>query len=585
MNLFSYIKTRVTILDVVSEYATLKKAGLYWKGPCPFHSEKTASFTVSPHKEIFYCFGCQKGGDVITFVAEVERCSPIDAAKQLVERYNIDLPTTLALTNQNKEEKKHYQDLCQVVGTWCHERLLQSREAVTYLLQRGITKESIIKFQLGYFPGGLSNIRHFIDHLGKHHILINDLLAVNILSKGKNIYFSPFEERIIFPISDQLGQPCGFGGRTFKPTDTRPKYYNSHENEHFVKGSLLFGLHTAKKEIQKKEQLFLVEGYMDAIAMVQHGYGNTVATLGTACSLEHLQQLARYAQQLFVLYDADKAGVNAILRIAELAWHANIELKVVCLPSGEDPASFLTNKNDIAPLIDQAKDIFSFFIDTLGKGFSTKTLYEKLSLTRKIVDIVLKIEDPLKQELLLQQASQVLGIPLTSLKRELRAGQSQQKPVAKAAPEAPKIAKLPENHITPLERKIFSCIMNNMQLLNKENGDFLITYLPTPLCDILSKLCESKSQQQGLGFIQFFEQLDIYEQQLVSKISLENTDDMRPDYFEQLMIQFQKKHWKVIVNNTKISLEAAKEVGNEQEVTKIMHDFMTLKKKILAKST
>ncbi len=327
MNLFSYLKTRVTILDVVSEYATLKKAGLYYKGQCPFHSEKTASFTVSPHKEIFYCFGCHVGGDVIAFIAKIEQCSQTDAAKHLIDRYNIELPTTLsAQVNLSPNSDKHYFHICQVVTDWCHQQLLKSAEPFSYLSKRGITKKSIQDFKIGFMPGGLANIKKFITDLNKEQILVDDLLEWHILSRAKNILFSPYEDRIIFPISDPIGRYCGFGGRIFKPQDTRPKYYNSHENDNFAKGQLVFGLDKAKKDIQKTTKVFLVEGYTDCIAMAQSGFTNTVATLGTACTLDHLNVLGRYAQELYVLYDGDNAGQQAILRIGQLCWQASLDL-------------------------------------------------------------------------------------------------------------------------------------------------------------------------------------------------------------------------------------------------------------------
>ncbi len=409
MNLFSYLKTRIAILDVVSEYATLKKAGLYWKGQCPFHSEKTASFTVSPHKEIFYCFGCHVGGDVIAFIARKEQCSQIEAAKHLIDRYKIELPSALSgQLSGNKltlENSKQYTTICQLVAQWCHKELFNSTTALAYLAKRGITQKTINDFTIGYFAGGLANVKRLINDLGKQHILVDDLLEHAILSRSKNILFSPFEERIIFPINDHLGRCCGFGGRIFKPHDTRAKYYNSHENHYFAKGQLLFGLDKAKKEIQKLGSVFLVEGYMDCITMAHYGFSNTVATLGTACTIEQLTTLSRYAQEVLVLYDGDNAGQQAILRIGQLCWQANIELKVISLPKNEDPASYLIKDGSLTSLLSDAQDIFAFFIKTIGADFTKKSLQEKLQLTRKILDIIQKLNDPLKQDFLLQNAS------------------------------------------------------------------------------------------------------------------------------------------------------------------------------------
>ena len=306
MNLFSYIKSQLSILDVISHYAKLKKAGSYWKGPCPFHHEKTGSFTVSPHKEIFYCFGCHVGGDVISFIAKVEQCTQLEAAQHLLEQHQLKLPENLSseLSKTSPDEKKRYFFICQTVANWCHENLKKNISVQSYLKKRNFDKKVIVDFTLGYFPGGLASIQSFINHMHKKNILLQELFDANIIIKGQKINYSPYENRIIFPIKDHLGRFCGFGGRVFKENDERAKYYNSRENSFFNKGSLLFGFNKAKKYIQKEEKAFLVEGYTDCIAMVQHGYTNTVATLGTSCTKEHLKSIARHANYVYVLSTA-----------------------------------------------------------------------------------------------------------------------------------------------------------------------------------------------------------------------------------------------------------------------------------------
>jgi DNA primase len=418
MNIFTFIKSRISIVDVINEYATLRKAGGYWKARCPFHHEKTGSFTVSPHKEIFYCFGCHKSGDVISFIADVENCSQIEAAKYIAERYQIELPEDLQ-SSHSQQEKNHYQDICTTVADWCHEHLKKSPSVLAYLNQRDITEQSIDYFKIGYFPSGLIAIKNLIHEMKNQNILVDDLIEAAIIAQGKTVLYSPFEERIIFPIADTMGNYCGFGGRIFKPNDQRPKYYNSHENDFFSKGSLLFGLDMAKKAIQETGHVFLVEGYTDCVAMAQHGYRNAVATLGTACTLQHLKLLARYANDVYVLYDGDAAGKQAILRLTQLCWQANTELKVIELPEGEDPASFLEKEGDLKALIAQAQDIFGFFIASMGTNFKTKSLNERVNLTRKLLETIASVDDALKADMLLQQAASTLGMPLATLTREM----------------------------------------------------------------------------------------------------------------------------------------------------------------------
>ena len=262
MNIFTYVKSRITILDVVKDYASLKRTGIYWKGRCPFHNEKTGSFTVSPHREIFYCFGCQAGGDAITFIAQIERCSQLEAAKIIAERFGIDLPEEIIHASPHEpslSEKERYEKACTFVARWCHNHLATHTGTQNYLEKRGVNNTTIKQFCLGYFPHGSQGIKNLLEHAQKENLLASDLIAANIIFNGKNGLYSPFEERLIFPIKDHLGRFCGFGGRTIKAEDHRPKYYNSHDHPLFAKGSLLFGLDLAKKSIQKQDTVFLLK--------------------------------------------------------------------------------------------------------------------------------------------------------------------------------------------------------------------------------------------------------------------------------------------------------------------------------------
>ncbi|HLW72494.1 MAG TPA: DNA primase [Candidatus Babeliales bacterium] len=580
MNLFSFIKSRISILDVINEYVTLKKAGGYHKGTCPFHHEKTASFTVSPDKEIFYCFGCHLSGDAISFIAKIENCSQKDAAKLLAEKYSIDLPQNISfeLSEKNTENKNHYFSVCKAVALWCHEQLLKSPSAQTYFQRRGFGTESFDYFTLGYFPSGNASINDLLYAMKRQSILPRDLIDAHILAEGRTTLYSSFEERLIFPIKDILGRHCGFGGRTFKEHDTRPKYYNSRENDYFIKGSLLFNLDKAKKSIQETGKIFLVEGYTDCMAMTQQGFPNTVATLGTSCTVEHLKQLARYAEHIYVVYDNDSAGNQAVLRLTELCWQVNLELKVILLPQGEDPASFFYKKGDMQTLIHGAQDIFLFFIDTLGHNFINKPLNQKIQTTRSFISIITAIPDPLKKDILLQKAAKTFDIPFVSLKDELaRTNQ---------APATPAHITLPTANITIplLEKRIFCAIMNNMQLFAGESRLRLIKYLPSPLRDILAKLKAIKETTTIITFGLFFDTLNEQEKQYVSRLLLEENEIVDTTAFDKLLEQLQKKQWKIIVRDIKIQLTQAKQEGNADKISLILRDLMELQNKLVSTS-
>jgi DNA primase len=582
MNLFSFIKERVSILDVINEYVTLKKAGGYHKGTCPFHHEKTASFTVSPDKEIFYCFGCHLSGDAISFIAKIENCTQKDAAKLLAEKYNIDLPHNISFEASEKstEEKNHYFSVCKAVALWCHEQLLKSPSAQSYFQRRGFGRESFDYFTLGYFPSGNAGINDLLYSMKKESILPRDLIEANILAEGRTTLYSPFEERLIFPIKDALGRYCGFGGRIFKEHDTRAKYYNSRENEYFIKGSLLFNLDKAKKSIQETGKIFLVEGYTDCMAMMHYGLVNTVATLGTACTVEHLKQLARYAEHIYVVYDNDNAGRLAVLRLTELCWQVNLELKVIVLPQGEDPASFLSNKGDIHALINGAHDIFHFFINALGQGFMGKPLSQKIQIMRSFLTVIGAIADPLKKDILLQKAAKTFDIPFESLKQELDRMYSQ--PVVPIAPEPVKKNELAraEEPIPLLEKRIFCAIMNNMQLFNGESRQRIIKYLPSPLRGILAQLKAAKEKSQALTFGYFFDTLSEHEKQYVSKLLLQEDEILDTIAFDKLLEQLQKKQWKIIVRDIKAQLIQAKQEGNADKIALILRDFVELQNRL-----
>jgi DNA primase len=580
MNIFSFIKQHISILDVAQSYTSLKKAGSYWKGNCPFHSEKTASFTVSPHKEIFYCFGCHASGDTIGFIAKIENCSQIEAVQHIIERYNIEVPETVAREySQATSSKDRYFELCQYVAVWAHGQLIKNQAALRYIRERGFTDTTIKQFMVGYFPAGSAAIKSLISYIQKYNVLANDLTEAHIIAQSKASLYSPFEDRILFPIKDHLGRFCGFGGRIFKQNDERPKYYNSKENTHFAKGSLLFGLDLGKSDIQRSNTVFLVEGYTDCMAMVQYGYHNTVATLGTACTSQHLKTLARYANSVYVLYDGDTAGHNAILKLTQLCWQVNMDLKVIILPAKQDPASFLAHHANLTPLIEQAQDIFAFFIDALGADFITKALPQKIELLRAILETIQPIEDTLKRDILLQKVSKLSEIPFISLKNELHHSKDPQPADKALGTQTQEPVDDPVG--TTLEKRVFCAIMHNIQLCNNENIRYLIEYIPGTLGHLFQKLTQLSSLNRSIDFATFFDTLSESEKQYVSKllVSYEGTTEMV--LLNELLPQLHKQHWKQVVRDIQARLAYAKNANNQQEVQKIMRDFLILKQKIM----
>lgn len=581
MNLFSYIKERVSILDIVQEYVSLKPAGSYWKGLSPFKQEKTASFTVSPSRGIYYCFSTAQGGDVIDFVARMENCSAIEAAQLLAERHNIEIPAQLRQLNNisgtTKTDRQLHEKTCSLFANWCHQQLLITPAAHAYIANRALTEATATKFMLGYCPGGPAAVQSLIAESRKQGILTSDLIQANLLAEGTSGLYNPFEERIIFPITDHLGRTCGFGGRVFRPGDERPKYYNSRDHDLFRKKQLLYGLHQAKKAIQTTGSAYLVEGYMDCVMMAQEGYPNTIATLGTACTSEHLAHLARLTQKVFVLYDGDTAGQQAILRLAQLCWQVSLELMVIVLPKEDDPASYLIKHGSLDKLPNHPQTIFSFFIHTLGNTFMRQQLQEKLGTIRQLLEAIAPLTDPLQRELLLQQAASAFDVPCGSLKQELRKIMGGHTPQKRAAP-------LP-SPMLDLEKKIFSVILSSGINLRAEDEAFLFTHLSQPFCRLFGLLKES-----AWVFGVFFSRLEDEDRHLVSGLTLASPKlSESPDSkfsaertLTELLIHFRRKKWREEIGDIKMQLDSARNSGNEEVVQKMLVKLRNLQETMMS---
>ncbi|HTM06475.1 MAG TPA: DNA primase [Patescibacteria group bacterium] len=578
-NIFSLIKAQVPIVDLIGQYVALKRAGLYWKARCPFHQEKTASFTVSPHIHIFHCFGCQESGDVISFFSKIEQCSQLEAAQRLAERFGIDIGHH-AKESASKQGKTYY-DICSFFATWSKEHFAKHSEVKDYMHNRGFLPKTIEQFAVGFMPGGLSSIKQLLEAARHHYILPDDLVHHGLLMQSKSVFYSPYEERIIFPITDHIGRICGFGGRTYRKNDERPKYYNSRDSDFFNKGSLLYGLAQAKKQIQETGSVFLVEGYTDCMAMAQHGFINTIATLGTACTMMHLKQIARYATRMVIIYDSDDAGHQAINRIAQLCWQVNIEPFVVELPARHDPASLLGIKEDLNRYIEQQEDIFLFFIKAQAKDFISLGLEKKLQIVSSIIQAISAVEDSIKQDILISKAAESLSIDVTLLKKELAKVEGNIKIQVVDQLNPPK-----KYDAYAIEKRIFVAIANNITLLDRPHVGLLISYLPSTLRTVLLKLKEwSILHGKQIMFAAFFDSLGDEDKQRVADLLFTYEESVDSVTFEILIEQLRKKWWKLITKQLKMAVLQAEREGDKQKVTQLLSDFITLQNQAGIKNT
>ena len=419
----SEIRDRSSILEVISDYVALKKAGKNYRGLCPFHSEKTPSFMVNEEKQIFHCFGCGEGGDVFTFLMKVGHFSFPLAVEELAKRYGVKLPSRELSAVQKKEmtKKEVLFQINQVASEYFHDLLIQRREGEEgrrYLSQRGITQEIISEHRLGTSTDRWDGL---VQHLQGKKVSLELAWELGLIfPKKKEGWYDAFRGRILFPIFDLHQRVVGFGGRIIK--EGQPKYLNSPESTIYHKGETLYGLQVAKRYAVEKDCVIIVEGYFDLLTLHQYGLKYSVATLGTALTTQHIRTLKRYTKNLITLFDADQAGVQATLRSLPLFLEEEVTGHTIVLPEGEDPDGFLRKGNleDFGKKVEHAVPLIDFFFDRLMKTHDLKSIDGKVKVAKEGVALLGKIPDKIRRDFYTKGLAERLDIQESFLYEMLR---------------------------------------------------------------------------------------------------------------------------------------------------------------------
>jgi len=402
------VKDRIDIVDFISEYVQLRKSGQNWKGLCPFHAEKTPSFMVSPAKQIFHCFGCGAGGDVISFLVKYERLPFPEALHVLAGKAGVLLPTARQ-DKQVIERDEQVRNALRAASTFFVTKLKESGNASEYVRKRGISGETAELFKLGYAPAGWQNLLRYLKGMGYGDAVIKEAgLAV----AGEKGLYDMFRDRVIFPIMGVQGSVIAFGGRAMD--DGLPKYINSPETPVFRKSETLYGMFTAKEAIRKKEHVLIVEGYMDVIICHQYGFENVVAPLGTALTAGHLQKLRKLTKEAVVIFDGDAAGIAAARRALPLLCQNDIHARILLLPQNEDPDSYLREQGSesFSILIEKAQSMIGFLL-SIAQGRRSDTVREALAA-------IAGLHDAIEAEQMLMELAGSTRINETALREELR---------------------------------------------------------------------------------------------------------------------------------------------------------------------
>jgi len=404
------IKSRIDIIDLIAEYMDLKRAGQNYKGLCPFHSEKTPSFMVSPSKQIFHCFGCHKGGDIFAFVMSYENMTFQEAVSHLSQKAGIKTEVFKG-DSKIKGMKESLFAIQKEALLFFQNNLKISKQATSYLKERGLNSETIERFSIGYSKSEKDSL---FSHLKEQGFSLEHIKASGLVNFGEKGVYDFFRDRLMFPIFDLQGRAIAFGGRILSNLKNMPKYINSPDSIIFKKGETSYGLNIAKSTITQKGYSIIVEGYLDAIMCHQYGFANAIAPLGTALTSGQLKKLKRFSNKVLLIFDGDSAGISATKRSIELCYAEGMIAKILLLPQGEDPDTFLRRhgEENFRKYMSKAISPAEFLLRISGKS--------KLDAVRYMLQVISSCPDPLQRDEAIRELSDKSKTNELTLREELK---------------------------------------------------------------------------------------------------------------------------------------------------------------------
>lgn len=411
-NVLNEIRDRADIVDLIGEYVDLKRSGSNYMGLCPFHSEKTPSFSVSPSKSIFKCFGCGVGGDVITFVMKRENLSFPEAVEFLADKYNVRLEVYKDENKEAREKRNRLYEINREAGLHFLKNYEASQKTQLYLKNRMLSDKTIRSYGIGYSKDSWTDL---YDHLTKMGYREDELLELNLISKSKNgNYIDRFRDRVMFPIINRNNRIIGFGARTFG--DAKPKYLNSRETPIFHKGSNVFNINIISRE-STRERIILVEGYMDVISLYNSGINYSVASLGTSLTIDQANIIKKMARNIYICYDSDSAGINATSRAIDIFLQASVKPKIIELEGGLDPDDFI-KKYGVEGFENKIKSAIScieFKIKKLKENFNLEDSEGLSNFTIESAKILSSIKNPIERDIFVKDFSRKYNISYTAI--------------------------------------------------------------------------------------------------------------------------------------------------------------------------
>jgi DNA primase len=554
------IRTRSDIVEVISERIQLKKSGANYKGLCPFHSEKTPSFIVSPGKQIFHCFGCGTGGNVYQFIMQIENIPFPDAVLYLAKRYGIGIPEQKG-KGINSSQKSILYNVNELASDFFRRQLLESpqgRAAREYLKKRGIKDDTANVFKIGYASPLREGIQQFFRDKG---VSVDTQRLAGLIKEKEDGggYIDKFRDRIIFPISDTEGRVVGFGGRILNDAEERPKYLNSPETPVYKKGDILYGLNLSKEQIRKTKEAFLVEGYFDLITAYQNGIKNIIATSGTALTENHAGVLKRYTDNITLLFDGDDAGRSASMRGGAALLNKGIKVKVIPLPSENDPDSFIKEKGMEGFLIaaNEAKLYMEYIIEKTISESDMKNTDGKIKCVRTVLPYLSLISGSIERSAYLSLLADRTGVKEKAIMEEMN------KQIVESRESRVESLKLrtPNSELrTPNSNKA-ERILVQLMLLDSKNIDKIKRHISaddfsdSDMAKITSILFSFSGREEVVTLSQVMDMLHEERlKRLASELAFENIEYQEVDRIISDCIRHMKKNIKNLIQQLKTAV-------------------------------
>ena len=553
---------RVNILDVISQYVKLRRTGKNFVGLCPFHKEKTPSFSVSIEKQIYYCFGCHEGGNVINFLMKYERLSFQETLENLASQYGVEI------NRKESTRRTNSFDALLKLTDYYHSNLKNSKFALQYLEKRGIDRGVIDEFKIGFSDGQGYNMKVFLKDAG----IPNDvLLATGILRIKDGDIYDIFRGRVVIPIFNVNKKVIGFGGRTIEK-DGFPKYINSPESPIFSKRLSLFGIDKTKKYIAEKDEAFIVEGYFDFISLYASGLKNVVSTLGTSVTEEQLSKLRNYTENITLMLDGDEAGIKSALRLIELFSELDINGNMVVLPEGHDPDSFVRKEGieGVNQIINKKKPILDYFFDYHMDRCGVEKLEGKLVFVRTVMPYIDGIRNGVKKRLYIKRLSE-----LTNVEEHYFWDNVHERKIEPSF--------IGDDSKNIIGRKVIGVLMSNPDLLENFKRRGVIRYVQDKdiqeVLSIMFNYVEEKKHLEINSFISVLEKEHLKDLVLKSVFDLAECDESEYervllDYFKHIERKSIKEEAKKITER----LSEAEKRGDEREIMELLQE----KRQVLA---